>query len=91
MEVESGKIADALRRGMVCTCDKEALRGCNVYIVTVPTPITRHNVPDLSPLESASRLIGSLLSPGDTVVYESTVYPGLTETFCAPSSKPCRA
>lgn len=84
LEVESGKIADALRRGMVCTCDKEALRGCNVYIVTVPTPITRHNVPDLSPLESASRLIGSLLSLGDTVVYESTVYPGLTETFCAP-------
>lgn len=84
LEVESGKITDALRRGMVCTCDKEALRGCNVYIVTVPTPINRHNVPDLTPLESASRLIGSLLSQGDIVVYESTVYPGLTETFCAP-------
>lgn len=84
LEVEPGKIADALRRGMVCTCDKEVLRGCNVYIVTVPTPINRHNVPDLAPLESASRLIGSLLSQGDIVVYESTVYPGLTEKFCAP-------
>lgn len=84
LEVEPGKIAEALRRGMVCTCDKEALRGCNVYIVTVPTPIDRHNVPDLAPLESASRLIGSLLSQGDIVVYESTVYPGLTEGFCAP-------
>jgi UDP-N-acetyl-D-galactosamine dehydrogenase len=60
------------------------LRGCNLYIVTVPTPIDRHKQPDLKPLESASRMLGGLLSPGDIAVFESTVYPGATEEVCAP-------
>ncbi len=57
---------------------------CHVYIVTVPTPIDRHNQPDLSPLKSASRTLGPVLSEGDVVIYESTVYPGATEEVCVP-------
>jgi len=60
------------------------LAACNVYIVTVPTPIDRFKQPDLSPLISASTTVGRVLSPGDTVVYESTVYPGATEDDCVP-------
>jgi UDP-N-acetyl-D-galactosamine dehydrogenase len=56
----------------------------NVYIVTVPTPITEHKFPDLSPLEKASTLVGSVLSKGDIVIYESTVFPGCTEEVCVP-------
>ncbi|WP_295393404.1 Vi polysaccharide biosynthesis UDP-N-acetylglucosamine C-6 dehydrogenase TviB [uncultured Thiodictyon sp.] len=57
---------------------------CNVYIVTVPTPIDAHKSPDLGPLESASRMLGGVIAPGDVVVYESTVYPGATEEVCVP-------
>jgi len=57
---------------------------CNFYIVTVPTPVTKHNWPDLRPLESASATIGKVLKRGDIVVYESTVYPGATEEVCIP-------
>jgi UDP-N-acetyl-D-galactosamine dehydrogenase len=57
---------------------------CNLYVVTVPTPINAHKEPDLQPLQSASRTLGSVLSPRDIVVYESTVYPGATEEVCVP-------
>ena len=60
------------------------LADCNFYIVTVPTPVTKHNWPDLRPLESASATIGKVLKRGDIVVYESTVYPGATEEVCIP-------
>jgi UDP-N-acetyl-D-galactosamine dehydrogenase len=60
------------------------LKDCNFYIVTVPTPIDRAKRPDLSPLESASRTMGQILSKGDVVVFESTVYPGATEEVCVP-------
>jgi UDP-N-acetyl-D-galactosamine dehydrogenase len=60
------------------------LRDCNVYIVTVPTPINDHKEPDLAPLESASRMLGQVVGPGDVVIYESTVYPGATEEVCIP-------
>jgi len=62
-----------------------ALADCNVYIVTVPTPIDEHRRPDLTPLLAASRTVGEVLSPGDVVIYESTVYPGATEDDCAPA------
>jgi UDP-N-acetyl-D-galactosamine dehydrogenase len=62
----------------------EDLVDCNVYIVTVPTPIDRHKRPDLNPLQSASQTIGALLREGDVVIYESTVYPGATEEVCVP-------
>ncbi len=57
---------------------------CNVYIVTVPTPIDKHKRPELGPLESASKLIAEVISSGDVVIYESTVYPGATESVCVP-------
>jgi UDP-N-acetyl-D-galactosamine dehydrogenase len=62
----------------------EDLGGCNVFVVTVPTPIDRHKAPDLRPLESASRTLGKVIRPGSIVVYESTVYPGATEEICLP-------
>jgi UDP-N-acetyl-D-galactosamine dehydrogenase len=64
--------------------DAAELRDCNVYIVTVPTPIDRYQRPDLRPLEAASRLLGELLAPGDVAIFESTVYPGATEEVCVP-------
>ena len=66
------------------SADPEALAGCNVYIVTVPTPIDGYKRPDLRPLEAASRTVGACLSKGDVVIYESTVFPGATEEVCVP-------
>jgi UDP-N-acetyl-D-glucosamine/UDP-N-acetyl-D-galactosamine dehydrogenase len=60
------------------------LKACSVYIITVPTPIDSNNDPDLQPLQKASEFVGQLLTKGDIVVYESTVYPGVTEDFCQP-------
>ncbi|WP_101676245.1 Vi polysaccharide biosynthesis UDP-N-acetylglucosamine C-6 dehydrogenase TviB [Alloalcanivorax mobilis] len=66
------------------SADPAALEGCNVYIVTVPTPIDEHRRPDLTPLIKASEAIGKTLKKGDIVIYESTVYPGATEEDCVP-------
>lgn len=70
--------------GLAFSCDPEVLRGCRLIIVTVPTPIDEHKRPDLTPLVKSSTTIGSHLSAGTTVVYESTVYPGCTEDDCLP-------
>ncbi len=66
------------------TTDLAALRDCNVYIVTVPTPIDAHKRPDFGPLIAASTSVGQVLAPDDLVIYESTVYPGATEEVCVP-------
>ncbi len=66
------------------TTQLEDLRGCNCFIVTVPTPIDEHKRPDLTPLIKASETVGQVLKPGDIVIYESTVYPGATEEDCVP-------
>ena len=66
------------------TFDAEALRQCNCFIITVPTPIDQHKRPDLTPLMRASETVGKVLKPGDIVIYESTVYPGCTEEECVP-------
>jgi len=66
------------------TLDDAQLKTCNFYIVTVPTPIDKHNRPDLTPLRKASECIGKVIKKGDIVVYESTVYPGCTEEDCVP-------
>src|SRR5690606_37126975 len=66
------------------TSDAEALREADFHIVTVPTPITRERLPDLTPLLAASRTVGRVLKRGDIVVYETTVYPGATEEDCVP-------
>ena len=74
----------AAARDLSFTSDMAGLRNCNFYIVTVPTPIDQAKRPDLAALERASEAIGQMLSPGDVVVYESTVYPGATEEVCVP-------
>lgn len=66
------------------TASLQEVADCNIYIVTVPTPIDEHKQPDLTPLESASAAIGQVLKSGDIVIYESTVYPGATEEVCVP-------
>ncbi len=71
-------------RSLSFTTKIEDLISCNVYIITVPTPIDRNKLPDFTPLEKASEMVGSLLNIGDTVIYESTVYPGATEEKCIP-------
>ena len=70
--------------GLFCTSDAEQLRGCNYYIVAVPTPVDLHHSPDLTPLYSASETVGKVLGRGDIVIYESTVCPGITEDECVP-------
>jgi UDP-N-acetyl-D-glucosamine/UDP-N-acetyl-D-galactosamine dehydrogenase len=82
LEVEPDELKAATRLRYARTV--EDIAGCNVYIVTVPTPIDSAKRPDLRPLEKASEAIGSVLKPGDTVIYESTVYPGCTEEICVP-------
>ena len=66
------------------TTDVGELKNCNVYIVTVPTPINEHKQPDLTPLEKASEMLGGVINKGDIIIYESTVYPGCTEEVCMP-------
>lgn len=70
--------------GLSFSSDEKDLKACNVYIVTVPTPIDGFNKPDLSPLISASLMLGRVISKGDLVIYESTTYPGCTEEDCVP-------
>ena len=82
LEVSADELAAADRLSYSCDIDDAA--GCNVYIVTVPTPIDAAKRPDLGALRSASRTVGSVLKRGDVVIYESTVYPGATEEDCAP-------
>ena len=82
LEVDDAELREA--GGLRYTSDPADLAACNVYIVTVPTPIDEHKRPDLGPLLKASETIGRVLKKGDIVIYESTVYPGATEEDCAP-------
>lgn len=85
LEVVDELLQDALRNhGFKCTTHLEELRDCNFYVVAVPTPVDVNNRPDLTPLISASETVGKVISKGDVVVYESTVYPGVTEEECLP-------
>jgi UDP-N-acetyl-D-galactosamine dehydrogenase len=70
--------------GLFCSFNMQDLANCNVYIITVPTPVDKYNRPDLTPLLKASETVGKVLKQGDIVVYESTVYPGATEEECVP-------
>lgn len=70
--------------GLYCSSELTDLRDCNYYIVTVPTPVDKNNRPDLTPLVKASETVGKVISQGDIVIYESTVYPGATEEDCIP-------
>ena len=84
LEVPDELLQAALKNGFRCTSDPEEIRGCNFYVVTVPTPVDKNHNPDLTPLYRASETVGKVISEGDIVVYESTVYPGVTEDECIP-------
>ncbi len=73
-----------MEKGLYCSNDSQVLEDCNYYIVTVPTPVDRNNRPILTPLYKSSETVGKVLKNGDTVIYESTVYPGVTEDECVP-------
>jgi UDP-N-acetyl-D-galactosamine dehydrogenase len=70
--------------GLYCSCNIADISDCNYYIVTVPTPVDKNNRPDLNPLYKSSETVGKVLKKGDIVIYESTVYPGVTEEECIP-------
>ena len=85
LEVSDDLLQEAIgKHGFVCTTDLEKIRDCNFYVVAVPTPVDENNRPDLAPLQGASETVGKVISKGDVVVYESTVYPGVTEEECLP-------
>jgi len=82
LEVSDEELAAATH--LECTSNAEAIKTCNVFIVTVPTPVTEAKLPDLTAVRSASHSVATALSRGDIVIYESTVYPGVTEDICVP-------
>lgn len=85
LEVPDALLREAIsKHGFLCTTDIELIKDCNVYIVAVPTPVDNDNHPDLTPLKNASETIGKIINKGDVVIYESTVYPGMTEEVCIP-------
>ena len=84
LEVCDDLLQKAIKNGFKCTTNLDDIRDCNVYIVAVPTPVDDNNRPDLRPLWGASETVGKVISKGDIVVYESTVFPGVTEEECLP-------
>ena len=84
LEVDDALLQEAVRNGFRCTTRIEDIKDCNFYVVAVPTPVDINNNPDLTPLYRASETVGKVISNGDVVVYESTVYPGVTEDECIP-------
>lgn len=93
LEVEESILKSALvesnpvlsnKKGLYCSFDINEIKNCNFFVVTVPTPVDKNNRPDLTPLVRASETVGKVISKGDIVVYESTVYPGATEEDCIP-------
>ena len=85
LEVDDGLLRKAINEhGLTFTSDTDDIRECNFYVVAVPTPVDINHNPDLSPLIGASKTVGTVISKGDIAVYESTVYPGVTEEVCIP-------
>lgn len=85
LEVDDNLLQEAINKnGFKCTSNIEDIKDCNFYVVAVPTPVDDNNHPDLTPLIGASKTVGKVISKGDIVVYESTVYPGVTEEECLP-------
>ncbi|MGD9901759.1 MAG: nucleotide sugar dehydrogenase [Desulfurella sp.] len=84
LELSSKQIKEALANGMKFTLDIQEARNANVFIVTVPTPINEKNEPDLTPIVKSTQTVGRVLKKNDIVIYESTVYPGVTEEICVP-------
>ena len=90
LEVEDEVLKVSLKQdnsdanGLFCSANLEDIKDCNYYIITVPTPVDKNNRPDLTPLYKSSETVAKVLSKGDVVIYESTVYPGVTEDECVP-------
>jgi UDP-N-acetyl-D-glucosamine/UDP-N-acetyl-D-galactosamine dehydrogenase len=90
LEVENTVLKAVLKadvnseNGLFCSANLEDLKDCNYYIITVPTPVDKNNRPDLTPLYKSSETVAKVLKKGDIVIYESTVYPGVTEDECVP-------
>ncbi|MBQ3619796.1 MAG: nucleotide sugar dehydrogenase, partial [Bacteroidales bacterium] len=84
LEVSDDLLQSAIAQGFKCTSNINDIKNCNFYVVAVPTPVDVNNRPDLAPLIGASKTVGQVISKGDIVVYESTVYPGVTEEECLP-------
>ena len=84
LEVDDKLLQEAIANGFKCTTDINDIKDCNFYVVAVPTPVDNDNRLDLKPLWGASETVGKVISKGDIVVYESTVYPGVTEEECLP-------
>lgn len=84
LELTSDEVKESLKNGMIFSTNLDDIKDCNIYIVTVPTPIDSSNRPDLIPLVKSSQMIGKVLKKDDIVIYESTVYPGVTEEVCVP-------
>jgi len=90
LEIESELLKSVLvnssssGNGLYCSTNLEDIKDCNYYVVTVPTPVDKNNRPDLTPLYKSSETVGKVLKKGDIVIYESTVYPGVTEDECVP-------
>lgn len=90
LEVEEDLLRSVLKEknsdknGLFCTTDLENIQSCNYFVITVPTPIDKNNRPDLTPLYKSSETVAKVLKKGDVVIYESTVYPGVTEDECVP-------
>lgn len=84
LEVEDDLLQEAIRGGFLCSSNLQDIKDCNFYVVTVPTPVDKNNNPDLTPLYKASETVGNVIAKDDIVVYESTVYPGVTEDECLP-------
>ena len=78
------KTENSPENGLFCTSNLKDIQDCDIYIITVPTPVDKNNKPDLTPLYKASETVGSVLKKGNIVIYESTVYPGATEEECVP-------
>ena len=84
LELEDDTLLQALNGGLHLTSSINEIKSCDFYVVAVPTPVDTDNRPDLSPLIKVSTMLGSVLSKGDVIIYESTVYPGVTEEVCIP-------
>lgn len=84
LEISKEELKKSINKSLKVTNQLNDLRDCNFYIITVPTPINNENIPDLNPLKNATSSLCTILSKGDVVVYESTVYPGCTEEVCVP-------
>ena len=84
LELTENELQEALKNGIKFTTDTQDIQACNIYIITVPTPINTKNEPDLTPIIQSTKTIAKVLKAGDIVIYESTVYPGVTEDVCVP-------